>query len=65
MATTQVWKPSSLHDPVGRLTREGTEQPAHDCILRGEDVAKYRGGVTFKNEIEQADSKQEATADIR
>lgn len=29
----------------------GTEDPADDCILRGEDVAKYRHAATFRNEV--------------
>lgn len=33
------------------LMSAGTEDPAKDCILRGDDIAKYRGSLSFKNEI--------------
>jgi hypothetical protein len=29
----------------------GTEEPAEDCILRGEDVQKYKPVTSFSNEI--------------
>lgn len=37
----------------------GTEEPADDCILRGEDVAKYRPASTFRNEIGDVGGKDD------
>jgi hypothetical protein len=39
-------------DDQGKYT--GTEDPAEDCILRGEDIEKYRPVTTFRNDIEAA-----------
>ena len=38
----------------------GTEEPARDCILRGEDVEKYRkGGIEYKHEVGRSGGKEE------
>ncbi|ETN36314.1 uncharacterized protein HMPREF1541_08591 [Cyphellophora europaea CBS 101466] len=38
----------------------GTEAPAEDCILRGEDVGKYRPhSLTFRNEMGGTSSKKD------
>jgi hypothetical protein len=37
----------------------GTDEPAEDCILRGEDLEKYKRATTFRNEIDGAEDKED------
>lgn len=42
----------------------GTEEPAEDCILKGKDLEKYRGGKETKRANEIVEEKKEGLAPV-
>lgn len=38
----------------------GSGEPAEDCILRGDDVTKYKPATTFSNTLGDSDKKDDA-----
>ena len=51
---------------LGNITERqaGTDEPAVDCILRGKDAAEYRGGLTFRHDISEMESKQQKPTEL-